>query len=607
MNMTVTSNGVQFDRLGIIYLGDIEVFRTSTAEPGGHEIRWTYVKEMDQYHILWSQPQKLIFDLGNLIDEKYTGAFNITLTATFFSEPSAGPYADLILPISKRLSDDNKGSAFSVPGEDAIVSQTLPRNVRRAVVSLSANGQGTGEEFWYTNTLDFLEDTFKQTVGRLNSYSPDRRVLLLIDGRLAGLVLPYPVIFTGGIAPGFWRRIVGIQTFDLREHEIDITPFLSLLCDGKPHNMEIQVRGWSLQDGIMKPSKTEAFWVVTGKIFLFLDQSGFVTTGTDPVHNISGASTQISFMQEKDPISDWNESLSWWVYCYPGISLEVRSQLELSDGAWDVGWSQKLAYHMTNKMTEAGSIQHTGIRHGGEDYASRRPLQNQSTTPADYHFKYEHFLEVQTAIYALSEEVFLINASIKDFLYESSLSGFSIFPSGLEILGQLPDPLPSTGLNEAGLLQTPLDRSQNPQSSSVAKLATRLKGNAKYVRKGNYTYSGGVTEQQLTFNASQSMTELGTNIYRRVVEAHGLNLTKDVEYLIGQSSIANGLQGLESTSVDNVHIDTRSPREILGRGPGPGVIGRLILPGHGPGQQLLRVNNAGSQIHTMKTAPPWGL
>ena len=428
MNMTVTSNGVQFDRLGIMYLGDVEVYRTSTAEPGGHEIRWTYVKEMDQYHTLWSQPQKLIFDLGNLIDEKYTGAFNVTLTATFFSEPNAGPYADLILPISKRLSDDNKGSAFSVPGEDAIVSHTLPRNVRRAVVSLSANGQGTGEEFWYTNTLDFLKDTFKQTVGRLNSYSPDRRVLLLIDGRLAGLVLPYPVIFTGGVAPGFWRRIVGIQTFDLREHEIDITPFLPLLCDGKPHSLEIQVKGWSLQDGIMKPSKTEAFWVVTGKIFLFLDQSGFVTTGTNPVHNISGANTQIAFMQERDPIPGWNESLSWWVYCYPGINFQVRSQLELSDGPWDVAWSQKLAYHMTNKMTEAGSIQHTGIRHGGEDYASRRPLQNQSATPADYRFKYEHFLEVHTAIYALSEELFVINASIKDFLYESSVSGPSVFP-----------------------------------------------------------------------------------------------------------------------------------------------------------------------------------
>ena len=422
------------------------------------------------------------------------------------------------------------------------------------------------------------------------------------------MVLPYPVIFTGGIAPGFWQRIVGIQTFDLREHEIDITPFLPLLCDGKPHTLEIQVRGWSLQDGIMKLSKTEAFWVVTGKIFLFLDQSGFVTTGTDPVYDISGANTQIAFMQEKDPIPGWNESLSWWVYCYPGINLEVRSQLELSDGLWDVAWSQKLAYHITNEMTEAGSVQHTGIRHGGEDHASRKPLQNQSTTPADYRFKYEHFLEVHTAIYALSEESFFINASIKDFLYESSVSGPSVFPSGLEILDQLPNQLPSTRLSEVGRPQAALSGLQDSQSSSVAKLATRLKGTAKYVRKGKFTYSGGVTEQQLAFNASQSMMESGTNIYRRVVEAHGLNLTKDEESLIEQSSIVNGLQGLGSISADNVYIDTRDPQEILGRGPGPGVTGPLNFPGHDPRQKpLVRGSRAGSQTHKMKTAPLWEL
>ena len=43
-NITVVSAGRQFDRLGIIYLGDIEVFRTSTAEPTANGIRWTYLK-----------------------------------------------------------------------------------------------------------------------------------------------------------------------------------------------------------------------------------------------------------------------------------------------------------------------------------------------------------------------------------------------------------------------------------------------------------------------------------------------------------------------------------------------------------------------------------
>ena len=43
-NLTVVSAGRQFDRLGIVYLGDIEVFRTSTAEPTAGGITWTYLK-----------------------------------------------------------------------------------------------------------------------------------------------------------------------------------------------------------------------------------------------------------------------------------------------------------------------------------------------------------------------------------------------------------------------------------------------------------------------------------------------------------------------------------------------------------------------------------
>ena len=43
-NLTVLSAGRQFDRLGIVYLGDVEVFRTSTAEPTKDGIQWTYLK-----------------------------------------------------------------------------------------------------------------------------------------------------------------------------------------------------------------------------------------------------------------------------------------------------------------------------------------------------------------------------------------------------------------------------------------------------------------------------------------------------------------------------------------------------------------------------------
>ena len=164
------------------------------------------MKEMSQYNALWMRDQKIIFDLGNLINDVYTGPYDTTLEATFFTIPDSQPTADTILPISAQQSSKNMGSAFSVPAQAASVSYTLPQNVERAVISLSACGQAT-EEFWYTNTFNSDVDTFESTAGTLYGFSPFREVQLLIDGSLAGLAWPFPIIFTGGIVPSFWRPI----------------------------------------------------------------------------------------------------------------------------------------------------------------------------------------------------------------------------------------------------------------------------------------------------------------------------------------------------------------------------------------------------------------
>ena len=184
MNFTVTSRGRQFDRLALMYLGDIEVFRTSTAEPTATGIIWTYIKEMQQFDALWQTEQTIIFDLGNLINEMYTGIYNTTLTATFFTVPDSPATADTILPISARKSASNMPSVFQVPGDNASVAYTLPGNVNRAVVSLSACGQST-EEFWYSNVLTSEEDTFAPTAGSFPGGSPWREVQLLIDGQFS--------------------------------------------------------------------------------------------------------------------------------------------------------------------------------------------------------------------------------------------------------------------------------------------------------------------------------------------------------------------------------------------------------------------------------------
>jgi hypothetical protein len=83
----------------------------------------------------------------------------------------------------------------------------------------------------------------------LFGFSPFREVQVYIDDQLAGVQWPFCVIFTDGVVPGLWSPIVGIDAFDLKEYEIDITPWLPVLCDGIRHTFAIEVSGLSDNGG----------------------------------------------------------------------------------------------------------------------------------------------------------------------------------------------------------------------------------------------------------------------------------------------------------------------------------------------------------------------
>ena len=100
---------------------------------------------MTNYLSLFKENQKLIFDLGNLIDDVYTGAFNVTLTATFFTAKNTAKPADLILPVSKDQAAENMASVLDLSKDKAISSLTIPRNTKKAVFTIAATGQSNEE------------------------------------------------------------------------------------------------------------------------------------------------------------------------------------------------------------------------------------------------------------------------------------------------------------------------------------------------------------------------------------------------------------------------------------------------------------------------------
>ncbi|KAF1922037.1 peptide N-acetyl-beta-D-glucosaminyl asparaginase amidase A-domain-containing protein [Ampelomyces quisqualis] len=354
LEFTVTSAGRQFDRLAVMYLDDIEIFRTSTAEPTANGIIWTYTKDVSAYSTLFNARHKIVFDLGNLIDDIYTGTWNTTLVATFFKADNTLDPADVIIPISAHKSAANKASAFIVPESKAIDSLQLPKNTKKAVFSISACGQ-SAEEFWWSNVLSSDTRVFGNDT-TLYGHSPFRELQLLIDGNLAGVAWPFPVIFTGGIVPGFWRPLVGIDTFDLKEDEIDISPFIPLVNDGYAHTFEIRVVGIDDDDnGIGHLTENiESNWVVTGKVFIWIESGTNLTTGTLPVISSPPPVLRLQSTTKKH-VNGTIDSLKYAIHVSRQISVE--STIMFPTGLKTLSWKQNLEFSNSGTLSNQGNDQ----------------------------------------------------------------------------------------------------------------------------------------------------------------------------------------------------------------------------------------------------------
>ncbi|GAB7356322.1 hypothetical protein MBLNU459_g7118t2 [Dothideomycetes sp. NU459] len=542
-NLTVTSAGRQFDRLGIVYLGDIEVFRTSTAEPKATGIEWTYLKDMTNYLVLFKEPQKLIFDLGNLIDSTYTAAFNVTLSASFFTAPDSITPADLILPISARESASNAASVFTVPPQLATSNMTLPRNILRAVVTLAATGQ-SAEEFWWSNVPSLYTETFPQT-GELYGYSPFREVQLYIDGHLAGVAWPFPIIFTGGVVPGLWRPIVGIDAFDLKEDEIDITPWLPLLCNGNNHNFTIRVSGLNdYANGTATLSETTgSYWLVTGKVFVWLDEANQTTTGDLPTLHTPTPSFHVSATvgQIGAGVNATNETLTYQVTAQRHLSLS--STIHTSRGVQQALWQQTLYFSNNGNLTDAGNVQ----------------INSQSTTGVDvsssgYSKNFDYPLWAYTS-YSTFKDNYTIQATVNRGKIVQTI-GQPVFPTGLESFSPAPD------------LQSQLPSFQG------ASLSTTQNGSATYIANSTSltSFSFGTTAQDMVFSGLEigsskdaaGFPSITSNyeLFHRYVEAVNGTVVEDEETLV-DSAIHHSHLGLDSS----LGFAAGGVKAMLGRGP----------------------------------------
>ncbi|NUP17992.1 MAG: peptide-N4-asparagine amidase A [Streptomyces sp.] len=216
--------GRQYDRLGYLHVGGVEIFRTSTPEPSPDGIQWSVEKDVTRYSDTLRRAQDVEMLIGNVVDDTYTGIIDVKVTLTFYAAPAI------------------KAQAPATPDRVLTLQNgtlTTPRNSERIVAEVYATGSGGGcEEYWYLSVPDQAPYSCKASGG------PYREVQIEVDGQLAGIAPPFPHVWTGGWSnPFLWYVVPGPRAFDVKPIEYDLTPFAGLLNDGRPHRVEVSVAG----------------------------------------------------------------------------------------------------------------------------------------------------------------------------------------------------------------------------------------------------------------------------------------------------------------------------------------------------------------------------
>ena len=327
-----------------------------------------------------------------------------------------------------------------------------------------------------------------------------------------------------------------------------MSPWLPILLDGKLHKFEIKVA--SLDDDgnghAMLVNTSGSYWLVTGKIFLFLDKAGAVTRGgriniATPPPLITISSTVTENATGANETLTYNTAVSRQIF--------VASTIYTSNGARVVSWSQNLSYTNLGVITDQGLTQSTAQFTRGAD-----------SSDSIYANIYNYSIVVNSSYKVSPSGALAINGSLSQGL-DYNLYGLPVFPSGLQALNEL-EIFEKYGV---GLNSSTPRLQEMLRGLGTALLSTVLAATAKYYSAPNSSYNFGTTEQDFSFrgvpaNSSRS----GWELYRRHVKAINSSIVEDSETLLGLN--------FEVPHTSHMWIPKgdmgNSARAMLGRGPG---------------------------------------
>jgi hypothetical protein len=332
LDITGTESGRQFDRLCEVFAGPSEIFLGVTPEPTPAGITWHVRKDVTGYLPLLTGTQTFSTFVGNFLSTVDTGIPVITAKLFFYpaghgfgparpaglsapalagdainkTGPAAPPrHAGVPTDVVPVLPQGDTTTLNTInTGQTLTATVTLPGNVTTASLDLYAVSQ-INDEFWWGLAPAF------------------REIEVTVDGKPAGVVWPYPYVYTGGVNPLIWRPLTGVHTMDIPSYRLDLTPFAGML--GGTHTIGLTV------------VHNNGFWLAGGSLLLTSGgpaTTGAVTTDTLTFPTTSQVTTNNALGSSSNPVT--SESA--------GTSYEISGHVTQDGRTWTDTASQRLQF-----------------------------------------------------------------------------------------------------------------------------------------------------------------------------------------------------------------------------------------------------------------------
>jgi hypothetical protein len=265
--------GIQYDRTANFWLGPVNIYFGTTAEPSNIGPSWHIENDLTDYSSIFYTAQSGQADIGNTLCCGLTSTIYASASLEFY--PLAkGQAAPLTANEVLALSAGPSGGTVALNSTSSTLAGTFtfPTNVQNAYLDVYAQSQ-SNDEFWYTCVPNDVASEL-QSCGN----TAFRETEITIDGQPAGLAPVFQWIFTGGIDPFLWFPIPGVQTLNFTPYRVNLTPFAGLLSNGQQHTVSLSVYN------------ADSYFSATASLLLYLDPGSTKVTGAVTQNTLAGPS-----------------------------------------------------------------------------------------------------------------------------------------------------------------------------------------------------------------------------------------------------------------------------------------------------------------------------